>query len=389
MTNRNRRVFARLSRSRARFAAPVAAVAAVALTASLAVGSTAANASSSWSTATSATAGGGMSALVAAAKAEGQLNVITLPSNWANYGTIMHQFTAEYGIKITDANPSGSSSQEIQAIQDDKGRSDAPDVVDIGQSFTAPQYQSLFAPYEVATWSSIPAGNKAPNGDYVNDYGGYVSFGCFKKLVKVCPTTWAQLESKAYADDVTLNGIPGQAGAATGAVWAAAINNGGSYTNITPGLNFFAKLSKLGNFNNNDCKSSAEIEAGACPILINWDFLNVAGAWGLPASQWTVNVPTGKPFAEYYNQAISATAPDPAAARLWEEFLYSSQGQNDFLKGFARPVEEAAMTKNGTIDKAALTKLPATSGVVTSLPTVTEAGKAATVLAAKWGSAVL
>jgi putative spermidine/putrescine transport system substrate-binding protein len=388
MTNRNRRVFSRLSQSRARFAAPMAAVTAVALTAGL-IASSSATASTSWSTATSAQAGGGMSALIAAAKAEGQLNVITLPSNWANYGTIMKQFTAEYGIKINDAIPDGSSAQEIEAIEQDKGRSSAPDVVDIGQSFTASQYQKLFAPYEVATWSSIPAANKASNGDYVNDYGGYVSFGCFKKLVKHCPTSWSQLTSSQYAKQITLNGIPGQAGAATGAVWAAALNNGGSLTNITPGLKFFAKLAKLGNFNNNDCDSSAEIEAGACPIVVNWDFLNIAGSWGLPASQWTVNVPTGTPFAEYYNQAISATGPDPAAARLWEEFLYSVQGQNDFLKGHARPVEEAAMTKNGTIDKAALKQLPPTSGTVKKLPTVAQANAAATVLASKWGSAVL
>lgn len=48
---------------------------------------------------------GGMAALIAAARQEGQLNVITLPGNWANYGTIMKDFTAKYGIKITDANP--------------------------------------------------------------------------------------------------------------------------------------------------------------------------------------------------------------------------------------------------------------------------------------------
>ena len=48
-----------------------------------------------------------MNALVAAAEKEGQLNVITLPSDWANYGTIMKDFTAKYGIKITDANPDG------------------------------------------------------------------------------------------------------------------------------------------------------------------------------------------------------------------------------------------------------------------------------------------
>jgi putative spermidine/putrescine transport system substrate-binding protein len=348
-----------------------------------------AGADTNWATVTSATQGGGMSALVAAAKAEGKLNVITLPSNWANYGTIMKQFTAKYGIKITDEIPDGSSAQEIEAIEKDRGRSDAPDVVDIGQSFTAPQYEKLFSSYKVATWNDIPSANKASNGDFVNDYGGYVSFGCFNKLVKHCPTSWKQLTSSQYAKDITLNGIPGQAGAATGAVWAAALNNGGSLNNVTPGLNFFAKLAKEGNFNNNDCDSSAEIEAGACPIVVNWDFLNIAGSWGLPASEWTVNVPTGTPFAEYYNQAISATAPDPAAARLWEEFLYSTQGQNDFLEGHARPVELAAMEKNGSVDKKALALLPKTSGTVKQLPSVAQANAAATVLADKWGSAVL
>jgi putative spermidine/putrescine transport system substrate-binding protein len=348
-----------------------------------------AGADPNWATVTSASQAGGTSALYAAAKQEGKLNLITIPDNWANYGTIIKQFKAKYpGITINDAIPDGSSAQEIQAIKSDKGRSDAPDVVDIGQSF-ADLDASLFAPYKVATWNDIPNSNKDAAGRWYNDYGGYVSFGCFKKLVKSCPTTWAQLESKSYAKDITLNGIPGQAGAATGAVWAAALNNGGSLNNITPGLTFFAKLAKLGNFNNNDCDSSAEIEAGACPIVINWDFLNVAGSWGLPASQWTVNVPNGKPFSEYYAQAISATAPDPAAARLWEEFLYSTQGQNDFLQGYARPVEQVAMTKAGTIDKAALAKLPKTSGVVKQYPTATQAGKAATVLADKWGSTVL
>jgi hypothetical protein len=69
-----------------------------------------------WATASSVSAGGGMDALVAAAKSEGTLNVITLPSNWANYGTIMKDFTAKYGIKINDANPDGSSQDELNAV---------------------------------------------------------------------------------------------------------------------------------------------------------------------------------------------------------------------------------------------------------------------------------
>ena len=79
--------------------------------------------------------GGGMDALIAAAKKEGQLNVITLPADWANYGTIMKDFTAKYGIKITDANPDGSSQDELNAIKQTKGQSRAPDVVDVGTAF--------------------------------------------------------------------------------------------------------------------------------------------------------------------------------------------------------------------------------------------------------------
>ena len=45
----------------------------------------------------------------------------------------------------------------------------------------------------------------------------------------------------------------------------------------------------------------------------------------------------------YYVQAINKDAPHPAAARLWQEFLYSDEGQNLWLKGGARPVRADAM----------------------------------------------
>jgi len=68
-------------------------------------GSSASTSSKNVSTATDLSEAGGMNALVTAAKKEGQLNVITLPATWANYGSIMKDFTARYGIKITDATP--------------------------------------------------------------------------------------------------------------------------------------------------------------------------------------------------------------------------------------------------------------------------------------------
>jgi putative spermidine/putrescine transport system substrate-binding protein len=67
----------------------------------------------------------GMADLIAAAKAEGALNVITLPRDWANYGLLMDNFEKMYGVKIDDANPDGSSAEELQAIRSLKSQSRA------------------------------------------------------------------------------------------------------------------------------------------------------------------------------------------------------------------------------------------------------------------------
>jgi putative spermidine/putrescine transport system substrate-binding protein len=69
-------------------------------------------------------------------------------------------------------------------------------------------------------------------------------------------------------------------------------------------------------------------------------------------------VPEEAVHGSYYMQAINADAPNPAAARLWQEFLYSDEGQNLWLKGFGRPVREAAMAEAGTLDEEAYAKLP-------------------------------
>jgi putative spermidine/putrescine transport system substrate-binding protein len=361
------------------------AVAVVAATVcGLGVSSAAASAKVNWSTVTSAKAAGGLPALVAAAKAEKSLNVIALPPTWANYGKEISAFEKKYGIKINSENPDGTSAQEIEALSQDKGRSSEPDVIDVGESYTvAKGFSSLVAPYKVATWSSIPAAAKASNGQWFNDYGGYISFGCDMTVVKTCPTSWSALESSQYKGDVTLNGAIGQAAAATDAVWAAGLNTGGSLSNPQPGISFFQTLKSDGNFNSTDCNSPSVIEAHQCPILINWDYLNSAKSYGLPANiaaNWKVVDPTGTEFAGYYVQAIGKNAPHPAAARLWEEFLYSTTGQNIWLEGGARPIELPAMVKAKTENKSAYSALPAVTGKI-ALPTVAQSNNALTKIA--------
>ena len=56
-------------------------------------------------------------------------------------------------------------------------------------------------------------------------------------------------------------------------------------------------------------------------------------------------MPPNAVVAGYYYQAINTDAPHPAAARLWQEFLYTDEGQNLWLEGGARPVRADAMVQ--------------------------------------------
>jgi len=348
--------------------------------------STSSAAATNWATCTSAASCGGMSALVAAAEKEGKLNVITLPSNWANYGTIMKDFTAKYGIKITDANPEGSSQDELNAVKQLKGQSSAPDVVDVGGSFAATgQADGYWADYEVATWNDIPAAAKDSNGAYYADYGGYVAIGYDTTKIKNPPTTFKSLLTGPYKNDVAIDGNPTQTGSAFAAVYAAALANGGSFSNIAPGVTYFKDLKAAGNFVPVE-GTPATVQSGQTPILIWWDYLLASEVQPVDKN-FKIVIPSDGVYAGYYDQAISATAPDPAAARLWEEYLYSTTGQNLFLEGSTRPIEQVAMTQAGTINTAAAAALPTVPGSGTlTLPTIAQQTAAGTVVSQLWPS---
>jgi putative spermidine/putrescine transport system substrate-binding protein len=365
------------------------ALAGVAAAALLVAGCSSSSSSSSsgavnWSNETTAAAGGGLNALITAAKKEGTLNIIACPPTWANYGAIISTFEKTYGITVNDAIPDGTSQQEVDAVKSENGTAKAPDVLDIGMA-VALANTSLFAPYEVSTWSSIPAAQKAPNGIWVQDYGGYMAIGYSSKFGTI--TSLNQLLGPQFKGAVALNGNPTSANAALNAVMMVNLAQGGTTDNIANGVNWFAKLKSAGNFNPVSA-TGATIKAGTTQIVFNWDYLNLPSYVGV--TNWKVFVPPGVDLGGYYAQTINKNAPHPAAARLWEEFLYSQTtagGQNLWLQGGARPVEQLAMSNNGSIDKAAAAKLPAITGTPVFL-TQAQSTDAANYLAANWAKAV-
>jgi putative spermidine/putrescine transport system substrate-binding protein len=329
-------------------------------------------------------------ALIAAAKAEGNLTVIALPHDWCNYGEALSAFSSTYGIAINELNPDGGSGDEIQAIianKDNKGPQ-APDVIDVGYGF-GPRLISdkLVMPYKVSTWDSIPADSKDPDGNWYGDYYGVLALEVNSDVVKTVPADWADLLKPDYKGQFALAGDPRASAQAQMSVFAAALYNGGSLDNVQPGLDFFKKVNAAGNFVPVIAKQ-ATVAKGETPIILRWDYNALADRDTLAGNpNIAVVYPKSGTIAGIYIQAISAYAPHPNAAKLWEEYLYSDAGQNVWLKGYCHPIRYKDMQKRSVIPADVAAKLPAFDGPI-AFPTIDQINAASKVIGDTWMSVV-
>ena len=341
---------------------------------------------------TQAPAASPMDALIAAAKAEGSLTTIALPHDWCNYGEAINGFKAKYGLQVNELNPDGGSGDEIEAIKankDNKGPQ-APDVIDVGYGF-GPQLidEKLVQPYKVATWDTIPADSKDPNGNWFGDYYGVLAFEVNKDAVKNVPQVWADLLKPEYKGQVALAGDPRASAQAQMSVYAAALANGGSLDNVTPGLDFFKKLNDAGNFVPVIAKQGT-VAKGETPVIMRWDYNALSDKTALAGNpNIDVVIPKDAALAGVYIQGISAYAPHPNAAKLWMEYLYSDEGQLIWLKGGCHPIRYNDLAKRGVIPADVAANLPPAELYAKAVfPTIDQINNAKKVINDNWDKVV-
>ena len=304
--------------------------------------------------ATSPAAFGTMEDLAKAAKEEGALNVIALPHDWSNYGEVIEGFKKKYPeIKITELDPNTSSKEELNVAKTNKGTDAAPDVFDVGQAIAATS-TDYFAPYKVQAWDKIPDAAKNADGAYYADYTGIMSVGWnADKYGDV--TSLNDLLDPKFAGTVSLNGKPTEAGAAFNGYLMVNQLAGGDINNLQPGLDFFKKLKEAGNLNTIDV-TNGTIDSGQTGVVFDWTYNQASYKKELKSKgvNWKYKTFPKAQVVSYYNQAINKDAPHPAAARLWEEYLYTAETQNLWFKGGANPVLLDSMKADGTVDQATL-----------------------------------
>jgi len=230
---------------------------------------------------------------------------------------------------------------------------------------------------------------KDAEGAWYGDYYGALAFEVNLDVVKTPPQDWADLLQPAFKGQVALAGDPRTANQAIMAIGAAAIANGGSFDNAKPGLDYFDKLNKAGNFVPLIAVPGT-VDSGETPVTMRWDYNALSNrdkSDGNP--NIGVIIPASGVVAGVYVQAISAYAPHPNAARLWMEFLYSDEGQIIWLKGYGHPVRYADLAARGVIPADVAAKMPPAAAYVKAVfPTLAQQASNKQYIADNWDSIV-
>lgn len=363
----------------------VGAVLAVALTFP-ALSITAASGATNYGTVKNLAAAGGINKLIAACQKEGQLNVIALPHYWANYGDMIEGFKAAYGVKVDEANPEGSSQDEIDAANTNKGTSRSPDVFDIGIAI-ADKYAGTgtFAPYKVKLWNYLTgAAALSPTGEFTPDYTGTLTIGYDGSLGTI--TKLDDLLLPKFKGKIALNGDPMGSSTALNGVFMINKALGGTFDDVSKAVAFFKKLKDAGNFINVN-PTEATIASGQTPVVIDNGYVQAGVQKQMAAAGKSWKMFTPALVGSTYNQAISAWAPHPACARLWLEYALGETGAKIFAIGGATPALWVWLVKTGRAPAEGIAAIGKTK-VAATKATADQSSAARVYLKTAWPAAV-
>ena len=350
------------------------------------ISSSPANAARDFSKVTSAAQAGGLAGLEAACKKEGQLNVIALPLYWANYGGMIDGFKKKYGVKIDEANPEGSSQEEIDAAVTNKGTNRSPDVFDLGLAVGVKYLNTAtFAPYKVKMWNYLQFAKDVDQSAQITpNYTGTMTIGYSGALGTI--TKLDDLLDPKFKGKIALNGDPLGSSAAMNGIFMINKALGGTFDDVSKGVAFFAKLKAAGNFINVN-PTEATIASGQTPVVIDNGYIQAGVIKQMAAAGKVWKMFTPAAVGSTYNSAISAWAPHPACARLWMEYTLGETGADFWALGGATPTLWVHLLKTNRASAAGKAAI-GNSKTVAEKATSDQTAKARLYLKTAWPAAV-
>jgi len=263
------------------------------------------------------------------------------PPEWADWASQLKAIKENTGIAVPPDNK--NSGQTLAQLITEKN-SPVADVAYMGVSFgIQAANEGVVTGYKPAHWDEIPAGLKAPNGEWFTIHSGTLGFFVNKDALngKPVPQSWEDLLKPEYKGMV---GYLDPSSAFVGYVGAVAVNQalGGDLNNFKPAIEYFKTLQA------NDPivpkqTSYARVISGEIPILLDYDFNAYRGKYKDGANVEFV-IPTEGTVVVPYVMSLVNDGPNAENGKKVLDFVMSDKGQAIWANAFLRPVRASAMS---------------------------------------------
>lgn len=269
-----------------------------------------------------------------AAVEEGEINSVGMPDTWANWEETWDELEEIYGLDHSDTDM--SSAEELATFEAEKDNASA-DIGDVGIAFGPIAVErGLTLPYKTSYWEDVPEWAKDDEGHWMLAYTGQMSFITDTQNLedgKEAPKSFQDILEGDYV--LTIGDVE------TGnqdqfALLNAAVEFGGSESDLQPGLDFFQQLAKENRLNVTG-NSLANLEAGEVEVGMLWDFNALNYADQINPDRFEITIPPVSVMTGY-TTIINRYAQNPHAAALTREYIFSDNGQDNLAKGYARPI---------------------------------------------------
>ena len=276
-------------------------------------------------------------ALYAKAADEGIVISFDTGPEWANWKSLFAEFHKRYPKVEITYNDIGSAATVV-TLDKSRHRPQADTAYYFAASALDAKAKDVVAAFKPLNFEKLPTVFRDPDGRWFTVHSLNIAFLVNTKLVKDVPKRWSDLLKPEYRNAVVYLD-PRSTGQGQVDVFAAAYAMGGSVDDPKPGADFFGKLTTAGNVLRVEGTTPyAKFLKGEIPILIGYenDGLKAKYADGMGDAAEVV-IPQDGSVSAPYAMSLVKNAPNPAAARLWLNFVMSEEGQVLFAQGYVRP----------------------------------------------------
>jgi len=259
-----------------------------------------------------------------------------MPDDWANYGAVLAALAENYGWTISRVDTDMTSMEEITKYDAEQA---APVAVssDIGLIYgPIAEAEGVVPPYLPASADVLPDGLKAKEGGWVATFAGVPSIIVNTDVISTVPQTWDDLLNPEYTGKIGMRD-PRTAGEGANAFVAWAFANGGSESDLAPGIEFAKKL--VPQFAAQEGNAQA-LEKGEIPILIKYDFnaLAIQAALKEKGINTEVIIPGTSLYAPSALMVNKYNVEKADLAKVLLDWVLSDEAQTAFAEFGARPI---------------------------------------------------